>query len=119
MVFVLAGERPIAKFASQDSLEESDQSNYFTANDIWRTWLTFPLIGDNIEPYRRLLGHSNHCFGQYDVQSFGGASWEMKYWRREMDVDGLIGLSRHLSLWRIPGASISTSTVVVGATYAK
>jgi hypothetical protein len=49
-------ERPIVKFASQGSSEESDQSSNFTAYDIWCAGLspeTFPLIGSDIEPYRR------------------------------------------------------------------
>jgi hypothetical protein len=47
-----------AVFLSRGSSEESDQSSNFTEYDIWCAVLApeiFPLIGVNMEPYRRLL----------------------------------------------------------------
>lgn len=47
-----------AVFHSRGSSEESDQSSNFTEYDIWCAVLApeiFPLIGVDIEPYRRLL----------------------------------------------------------------
>ena len=47
-----------AVFHSRGSSEESDQSSNFTEHDIWCAVLApeiFPLIGADIEPYRRLL----------------------------------------------------------------
>jgi hypothetical protein len=82
----------VLKFVSQGSSEESDQSSNFTAYDIWCAGLspeTFPLIGSDIEPYRRLLGHSNHLFGQYDVQSFEGTNCAGEV------LEARDGLSRH------------------------
>jgi hypothetical protein len=74
LVFALPYERSIVKFVSQGYAEESDWSSNFTTYCTGLSPEIFPLMGGDIEPYRRMLGHSNYHFGQYDVQSFEGTN---------------------------------------------